>query len=355
MSVTVYQVVENFLGDKSIRYKYKKRYNMIERLLRGYTAKEAEQNKVKDIKVSEYAFLSQNSIKNIINETIDNVDVQEAMSTAIKESVMAYTRSKEQAINVYKDFVSFIKEKYEVTILINFPPVFPSDFDRQMYIVKELHEKGRNIAYFEDKLWISSRTIENDLNKLRSDYGVSIMGQKIRVRGIERQKGYIEFQSTVHPIFLALNLTQVVVMLQGLKHMTKDEAYREYALKVAVNIWNELSEYARRRIKYISDRLSMDMSWYEKLDSYSSEELFSTEHECSYEEGAGNILDFLKNGKKCAVEYIDNDRDIKILTNCIIKKYDVEKKEAEIISNGGQYSINISAIVKIRHTPKHLY
>ena len=221
MSVTVYQVVENFLGDKSIRYKYKKRYNMIERLLRGYTAKEAEQNKVKDIKVSEYAFLSQNSIKNIINETIDNVDVQEAMSTAIKESVMAYTRSKEQAINVYKDFVSFIKEKYEVTILINFPPVFPSDFDRQMYIVKELHEKGRNIAYFEDKLWISSRTIENDLNKLRSDYGVSIMGQKIRVRGIERQKGYIEFQSTVHPIFLALNLTQVVVMLQGLKHMTK--------------------------------------------------------------------------------------------------------------------------------------
>ena len=177
------------------------------------------------------------------------------MSTAIKESVMAYTRSKEQAINVYKDFVSFIKRKYEVTILINFPPVFPSDFDRQMYIVKELHEKGRNIAYFEDKLWISSRTIENDLNKLRSDYGVSIMGQKIRVRGIERQKGYIEFQSTVHPIFLALNLTQVVVMLQGLKHMTKDEAYREYALKVAVNIWNELSEYARRRIKYISDRL----------------------------------------------------------------------------------------------------
>ena len=50
MSVTVYQVVENFLGDKSIRYQYKKRYNMIERVLRGYTAKEEQQNKVKDIK-----------------------------------------------------------------------------------------------------------------------------------------------------------------------------------------------------------------------------------------------------------------------------------------------------------------
>ena len=47
MSVTVYQVVENFLGDKSIRYKYKKRYNMIERLLRDILQRRRSKTRLK--------------------------------------------------------------------------------------------------------------------------------------------------------------------------------------------------------------------------------------------------------------------------------------------------------------------
>jgi hypothetical protein len=230
-----------------------------------------------------------------------------------------------------------------------------SDFDRQMYIVKELHEKGRTTAYLGNKLWISDRTIDEDLAKLRSYTGVSIMGQKIRVRGIERQKGNIEFQSTVHPIFLALNLTQVVVLLQGLQHMIKDEAYKEYALKLSANIWNELSDYARRRIKQVTGMLSMDLSWYEELDSYSSEELFYTERECSYDERAGNVLDFLKNGKKCAIEFIGSNGESNILTNCIIDRYNPNREEIEVTSNDEKHAISMNAIVKTKHEAKHLY
>ena len=61
---------------------------------------------------------------------------------------------------------------------------------------------------------------------------------------------------------------------------------------------------------------------------------FSTEYECSYEEGAGNILDFLKNGKECAIEYMDSDGESRILTNCIIREYNIEKHEIEVVSNG---------------------
>lgn len=275
MSDTVNQVVDKFLENKSLRYRY--RIDMVERLFKGYSEEDVKASKDKKL----FVFLSQDSIKNFTNKTINNSEVQEAIGAAIKESVMSYTRDKNTVINIYKEFVSFIKEKYQIHIPIIFPPFFSSDFDRQLYIVKELHEKGRTTAYLGNKLWISDRTIDEDLAKLRSYTGVSIMGQKIRVRGIERQKGNIEFQSTVHPIFLALNLTQVVVLLQGLQHMIKDEAYKEYALKLSANIWNELSDYARRRIKQVTGMLSMDLSWYEELDSYSSEELFYTERECS--------------------------------------------------------------------------
>ncbi len=353
MSDTVYQVVEKFLENKSIAYRYK--MDMVERLFRGYTQKDIEKGKDKKLTPSTFAFLSQSIIKSIVDKTISDSDVQEAIGTAIKESVRSYTRDKNTAISVYKDFVSFIEEKYEINIPIEFPPTFSSEFDRQMYIVKELHEKGRDTSYLEEKLWVSDRTIEDDLAKLRSSTGVSIMGQRITVKGIERQKGNIEFESTVHPVLLALNLTQVVVMLQGLHHMYNDKAYKEYALKLAASIWNELSDYARRRIKHVTDALSMDLSWYEKLDSYRNENLFFTESECSYEEGAGNILDFLKNRKECAIEFKDKDGKRKILTNCTIRKYVWDKEEIEVISNGEKYTISINAIVKTRQEAKHLY
>jgi len=244
-------------------------------------------------------------------------------------------------------------DKYQVNIPIEFPNTSLSDFDRQMYIVKELHEKGRNIAYLEDKLWVSDRTIKEDIASLRN--GISIMGQKIKVKGMVRKRGNIEFESTVHPIFLALNLTQVVVVLQGLRHMTGDKAYKEYALRLSANIWNELSDYARRRIKEVCEMLSMDLSWYEELDSLNNEELFFTESECSYEEGTGNVLDYLKNGKKCAIEIKDRDGKSKILTNCIIKKYNPEREEIEVTSNGERFAINYASIVKIREEAKHLF
>jgi len=211
VKATVLQVVEEYL---KIR-KYKK--SMVEKLFGRCP------------KPNVFAFLSQNAIKNVVDRTIDDIEVQEAIGAAIKESVKSYTRDKNRAINEYKNFVNFIRRKYQVNIPVGFPPVISSEIDRLMFIVKELHEKGRGASYLADKLWVSDRTIEEDLKKLRSDEGVSILGQKIRVKGIERQKGSIEFESTVHPIFLALNLTQVVVMLQGLKHITRDEAYREYA------------------------------------------------------------------------------------------------------------------------------
>lgn len=54
---------------------------------------------------------------------------------------------------------------------------------------------------------------------------------------------------------------------------------------------------------------------------------------CSYEEETDNILDFLKNGKECAIEFIDNGEKSKILTNCIIRNYAHRRGEIEVISN----------------------
>ncbi|HHU98126.1 MAG TPA: hypothetical protein PKI14_13010 [Fervidobacterium sp.] len=347
---TVYEVIVKFLEDNSLKYHHDD-LSVVERLLLGYTrgARKKGSNQP-----SEFAFLSQDMITHFVNSEIAVTDVQEAVAVAIKGSVMSYTRDKSTAVNVYRNFVRFIKREYQIDIPVIFPPTFSSEFDRQMYIVKELHEKGRGIAYLKEKLWISDRTIEEDLNKLR-DGRTSIMGQKILINGVERDKGVVEFKSTVHPIFLALNLTQVVMVLQGLRHMAKNDAYKEYAVRVAANIWNELSDYARRRIEQVSDILSIDISWYRELEHRNREGLFSTEIECSYAIGSGNVLDYLKNGKECVIEYENNQGKNVILTGCIIKNYNSSTEEITVCAEGETYILKLDSLIKVAGSAEDIY
>lgn len=142
-------------------------------------------------------------------------EVWSIIGSGIKNSTLSYVKEKNIPIAIYKKFVDFLGEKYGVNILLEFPPLFESSFDRKMFIVKELHEKGLDVTKLEEKLWTSDRTIEEDLHTLRSPEGSSFLGQRVKINGIERKNGAIEFKSTVHPVFLALNLSQVVTMLEG--------------------------------------------------------------------------------------------------------------------------------------------
>jgi hypothetical protein len=177
----------------------------------------------------------------------------------------------------------------------------------------------------------------------------------VKLNGIQRKNGVIEFKSTVHPVFLALNLTQVIVMLEGLQHMMKEEAYKGYAFRLAVSIWKELSHYGRRRIKEVSEMLSLDIAWYEELNNSIDTYLFFTEDECSEERGLGNILNFYKNGEEWAVEYRDSEGNPKILYLCLIRNYDFDTEETTINNNGETFILKREAILRIRKDLKHIY
>ena len=144
-------------------------------------------------------------------------------------------------------------------------------------------------------------------------------------------------------------------MLEGLSHMMRDEAYEGYAFRLAVSIWKELSDYGRRRIREVSEMLSLDITWYDELNNSINPDLFFTEEECSEEKGLGNLLNFFKNGEECAVEYRDLDGKAKILFPCQIKKYDFDAAEATININGETSVLKLDAILNIRKDLKHIF
>ena len=275
-----------------------------------------------------------------------------SLEVNIRKSVQGYTRDKDAAIRVYKSFLEFLKEK-GIPSDVHFPPILISNsFDRLMYIAKSLHDPERKISELSDELWQSSTTIQGDLSKLRGIDGdpIQVCGKVFKINETKRSKGKIASASTAHPLFLTPNLTQIIVMLKGLKAMSENRHYVNYARNIASDIWEQLSDYAKKRIHYVlSDLMPEDLSWYESLER--TDNHFSTEYECSLNTDV--IVDTIKNNKTCFVQAIDGDVPV-IYHNCrIVSEFD-DFTRFKITSDEGEKMLTPENFIRSAYTPEEL-
>jgi hypothetical protein len=325
------KTIDEFLSKSSYYYGYKK-------------------TTVKNLMKGKYDY----SLLNIYNS--DELEAN-TLIRSIKDSVKSYTSSKDNAIDIYKKYLSFLNTKYDFYVEITFPPIPVSiTFERIMFIAKYIQNPEHKISDLEDILWVGNRTIENDLALLRgnTDDPIQISGKRFVVEDMERNRGRITMSSTVHPIFLTSNLTQVLVTLKGLKFMSQDSAYNTYAEEMAKSIWSQLSDYARDRILYVTEKLIPDeLDWYKSLGEKSKEEedSYHSEIRCSNTEGPGCVLDCLKNGKACFIEYKNNDKTT-FYENSKITQYLGDK--VRINYKDQIIDLELENIVRSSYTPEEL-
>lgn len=275
-----------------------------------------------------------------------------ALEHNIRNSVQGYTRDKDAAIRVYKKFLEFLKEK-GISAEVHFPPIpISNSFERLMYIAKFLHDPERKIYELSDELLQSQDTIDGDLRKLRGEDGdpIQVCGKVFKINETKRSKGKVASASTAHPLFLTPNLTQVIVMLKGLKVLSDNRHYEYYARATAAEIWEQLSDYAKKRIHYVlSELLPDDLSWYESLERMDNH--FRTEYECSVNNDV--IIDTIKNNKRCFVQAIEDD-ELVIYHNCrIIREYD-DFTRFKIISDEGEKMLTPDNYIRSAYTPEEL-
>lgn len=242
---------------------------------------------------------------------------------------------------------------------MDFPPIPVSNsFERLMFIAKYLQEPDHRISDLPDVLWVGERTIEDDLRRLRGmDDPIQVCGKPFVISETERRDGRLTFGSTAHPIFLTENLTQVIIMLKGLKHMSQDPLYESYAKASAAEIWNQLSRYAKRRIRLVfKEILPEDLKWFDSL-KIDTEDSFYTETQCSRvrNSGPGVVLDCMKNGKSWCMEYKDGDKRI-FMKDCIFKEssYDGHRGCITIISGTEEKIIFLKNVIKSAYLPEEL-
>lgn len=275
----------------------------------------------------------------------------------IYQSVRSYKRDKDSAIKLYKDLIGFLN-KHGVNISVDFPPIsISSTFDRRLFIAKYLQDPDSKISDLEEKLWVSARTIENDIASLRGNKNpISVNGKQFIIPDTNRNRGRINFSSTAHPLFLTENLTQIVIMLKGLKAMASDPLYDQYAKLTASEIWWQLSPYAKERIRFVlREIIPDDLSWYESL-AISSENSFQTERDCSTirnNHGADIVLDCLKNGKTFFVEYDEDDTPV-IYKDCKAIPRTYEKGSIDIDCSCGHKTLKIKKIIRSAYSAEEL-
>lgn len=270
----------------------------------------------------------------------------------IKSSVRRYTRDKKAAINIYKHFLEYLCEK-GISAEVTFPPIDSSNsFERLMFIAKYIQDKRHKTADIADLLWVSEQTITKDIRKLlgEDDDPIQICGKVFRVDGIDRSGGEVHTPATAHPLFLTENLSQVIVILKGLKAMAENPLYSEYARLTAADIWEQLSDYAKTRIHFVlSTLLPEDLSWYEGLRKKNNSSFFP-EACCSQ---GNNILYCIKHEKPFFVEY-NGENGICIYSRCRFIPQTYNETSIEVDCNAGRICLQLDRIIKTAYTAENL-
>lgn len=286
----------------------------------------------------------------------------EYLAYNIRESVKKNPRNKVTAIRVYKDFVEFLKQK-KLPIEVEFPPVsIGNDFERLMFIAKYLQTPSSKVSSLPDILWVDKRTIDEDMAKLRGDdeKSIKICGKMFRV-DYKRKKDEVNFPSTAHPLFLTPNISQVLVTLKGLKALSNDPLYENYARTFAADIWEQLSDYAKDRIHFVlSKLLPEDLAWYESLnkkdladDEEDEEEyLFYSERRCSVRNNVQ--LEAIKNDKPFHVLYQD-EKGTCVYDNCIFIQGTFDGKSYEVNCTQGRVRLYFDKIISSAYTAEELF
>lgn len=169
-------------------------------------------------------------------------------SVELDEYICNLKAGKEVNRNIVVDFYNYLgkgnpKNKPESNL---YDAVFYDNaFERQLEIAKFLHTP-KTPTEIQEKFHINDRTMRKDLQELEE--GIKVLGTTIRITKEKKGRKYY-YKSTLHPIFLPLNLSEVYAMTVYLDNtISKNDLNAEIIRSISERIKSQLSDYAYDRL-----------------------------------------------------------------------------------------------------------
>jgi len=118
---------------------------------------------------------------------------------------------------------------------------------RRLAILKLLQRKPMRTGEVADHFDVDDRTIRTDMDALRN--GIDILGVKVKIDSKAQGGQKHSYKSTVHPIFLALNLSEVLALLNLLEDASQGKFSGNVYKRICNAVYAQLTEYARERLQ----------------------------------------------------------------------------------------------------------
>ena len=191
--------------------------------------------------------------------------------------------------------------------------------ERQIEMLKLLHGKkmrtGEIAAYFD----VDDRTIRSDVDELR--VGLNILGSVFRIESKHEGSQHHFYRSTVHPLVLGLNLSELLMLLKLLDEKS-DAAGGEVYQNIFNSIYSQLTDYAEKILKPNLKK------------SYTKGEVMNVLEENAFAMSNDYKLVFWnKSGKYIEISYLDeNDH----LVTADVKLIEVKNNKLKIEERGCQ-------------------
>lgn len=202
-------------------------------------------------------------------------------------------------------------------------------FERKVEILKLLQGREMRTSEIAEYFGVDERTIRTDMQDLRD--GIDIFGIKIKIESKHpgEQKHY--YKSTVHPILLALNLSELFALLKLLENailQDRGEIYKH----IFEQIYSQITDYAEG---LIANKLKNEHKKTKNSNLLETEAIKNKDIMLVYLEKSGRFIE---------ISYSNKDG---VLVNEEVSLIDIRENNEIIVRNkqGNKYSMNYNDVV----------
>lgn len=233
----------------------------------------------------------------------------------LDEYVVTLRKGKEITRKVVVDFYDYL-EKYTSVgkpdsnlYDIHF---YDYPFERQLEIAKYLHTE-RTTSEIQEHFNIDARTVRSDLQELEE--GITIMGTTVQISKEKKGRRYY-YRTTLHPVFLPLNLTEVYALTVYLNRAIQDHDPNAMIIRdISNRIKGQLSPYAFQKLFPDEEMESVE-------NSYVDDEELAHRRE-------GIIMYLMKSRRHC--RFLWKDREYTGWITWIDGEYRIRTEDGEVL------------------------
>lgn len=224
------------------------------------------------------------------------------LEDAMGETLRSWpSREKKSAATSLKAFAEWLSGQYDVQVDPEaLPKSIPNLTERRLDMLRYL-QKPRSMAQLEAHYLVSARTLRDDLNMLVN--GWDILGTRINIKRLD-EGGKITYNSSVHPLLLPLNLTEVYALGVGFPKALHGSVYREIADYLAEAVKSQLSGYAL-------DILGKAEPGFAPSPALTLLTSYRQERDILRESRLNRLIYLMKRGQTCQLTWVNEKDEVK--------------------------------------------